>query len=447
MDSIAKPINEKALLALLLIASSLATMNVYMFNIAVPFIIKDLHLSTSESSLVTTLYAVVLAAGSGTYGKLTDRFSARSLILIGIALFTLGSLMGVFSSSFPAVVTARIIQAAGAAAIPSLAYVVPPKYFKPENRGKALSLVSTTYALMGGVAPVLSGFIIQLFGWHGLFVVSLLIVFIIPFVVKHFPTNVAQGEKFDVLGAILFSLAVGILVLGISLNPYLLIIAVLMLIAFSFHIRGKNAPFITISLLANKNYRNSLLSVFAGTSAYPAALFLLPLVLKQGGNLQASLIGIVMFPGALIGSLFGPYMGALSRKYNGRIIILAGHGFMILGALLMAVLQDMPIGIGIVMFIFALGYTTLVSSAANVVPSTLKKTEIGIGMGLFTLLSILGGAFGPSILSRFLSFNTNFTISFIIVIVMSVIGIFLILATRADNSQDDLNRHPANGLG
>ncbi|WP_339219259.1 hypothetical protein [Paenibacillus sp. FSL W7-1332] len=68
MDSIAKPINEKALLALLLIASSLATMNVYMFNIAVPFIIKDLHLSTSESSLVTTLYAVVLAAGSGTYG-------------------------------------------------------------------------------------------------------------------------------------------------------------------------------------------------------------------------------------------------------------------------------------------------------------------------------------------------------------------------------------------
>ncbi|MFC4601979.1 hypothetical protein [Cohnella hongkongensis] len=113
--------------------------------------------------------------------------------------------------------------------------------------------MSTTFALMGGVAPVLSGFIIQLFGWHGLFVVSLLIVLIIPFVVKHFPTHVAQGEKFDVLGAILFSLAVGILVLGISLNPYLLIIAVLMLIAFSFHIRGKKAPFITISLLANKN--------------------------------------------------------------------------------------------------------------------------------------------------------------------------------------------------
>jgi hypothetical protein len=68
--------------------------------------------------------------------------------------------------------------------------------------------------------------------------------------VKHFPTNVAQGEKFDVLGAILFSLAVGILVLGISLNPYLLIIAVLMLIVFSFHIRRKNVPFITISLLS-----------------------------------------------------------------------------------------------------------------------------------------------------------------------------------------------------
>lgn len=438
MISATKQINEKALLTILLIACSFATMNAYMFNIAVPFIIKDLHLSTSESSLITTLYAVVLAAGSGTYGKLSDRFSARSLILTGLAIFILGSLMGLISNSFLVVISARVIQAAGAAAITSLAYILPSKYFKPESKGKALSLVTTTFALMGGVAPVISGYIIQLFGWHGLFAVSLLVVCTIPFIIKYFPTTIAQGHRFDVLGAILFSLAIGILVLGITLNPYLLIAATLLFIWFSFHIRRKETPFITLSLLANKGYRFSLISLFAGTSAYPAILFLLPLILKQGGNLQASMIGMVMFPGALMGSLFGPYMGALSRKYNGRIVMLAGHGLMILGVLLMALLKDFPIGIGIVMFIFAMGYTTLVSSAANVVPTTLKKNEIGIGMGLFTVLSILGGAFGPSILSRFLSLNISFTLAFFIVIVMSVIGItFGFLATH---SQRDSSR-------
>lgn len=431
MNFAAKQINEKALLAILLIACSFATMNAYMFNIAVPFIIKDLQLSTSESSLITTLYAVVLAAGSGTYGKLSDRFSARFLILTGVAIFILGSLIGLIAGSFPVVIAARVIQAAGAAAIASLAYVLPSKYFRSESKGKALSLVTTTFALMGGIAPLISGYIIQLFDWHGLFAVSLLVVCLMPFIYKYFPATVAQGQPFDVLGAILFSLAIGILVLGISLNPYLIIASLLLFIWFSFHIRSKAIPFITLSLLANKGYRFSLISLLAGTSAYPAILFLLPLILKQGGNLQASKIGLVIFPGVLLGSLFGPYMGALSRKYNGKMVMLAGHGLMILGVLLMTLLKDYPIGIGIAMFVFAIGYTTLVTSASNFVPATLNKNDIGIGMGLFTLFSILGGAFGPSILSRFLSFNIGFTLAFCIVLAMTVIGIaFGLLATQ-----------------
>jgi hypothetical protein len=118
-------------------------------------------------------------------------------------------------------------------------------------------------------------------------------------------------------------------------------------------------------------------------------------------------------------------MGELARKYSGLNIMLVGHGLMVLGALLMAVFKDVPIGIGIVMFIFVLGSTTILSSAGNVIPFTLKKTEIGIGMRLFTLITTLGGAFGPSILSRFLTFNPNFTFAFMIVMAMSVIGISL----------------------
>src|SRR5579875_1906331 len=121
-----------------------AVLNESVFNVSTPSIAKQFHLTAAGVSWVVTIFFIVFGMGTVLFGKLSDIYSVKKLITIGIITYSFGSLLG-FALQFwyPAVILARAIQGAGGSAIPALVFVMVARFFTPEERGKMFGHITS----------------------------------------------------------------------------------------------------------------------------------------------------------------------------------------------------------------------------------------------------------------------------------------------------------------
>src|SRR5215831_15252742 len=111
--------NVKKLVPWIIYLIFFAVLNETVFGVYTPLIAKQFALTPSGVSWMMTIFLVFFGIGSVIYGKLSDIYSLRSLIIIGIVLYTLGSVTGfTLQFSYPLVIVARALQGIGASAIP-----------------------------------------------------------------------------------------------------------------------------------------------------------------------------------------------------------------------------------------------------------------------------------------------------------------------------------------
>ncbi len=104
------------------------------------------------------------------YGPVSDRFGRRRPLLFGIALFIFASLLCSLSDSVHALIAARVLQAAGAAAAASLAMAISKDVYRSEERARILAWMGVIMALAPAVAPIIGGWIMLWFSWRWIFV-------------------------------------------------------------------------------------------------------------------------------------------------------------------------------------------------------------------------------------------------------------------------------------
>src|SRR5574340_59195 len=97
-----------------------ASLNTTMFNVAIPDISRQFHLTPPEVSWVLTAYVAIFGMGAVIYGKLADAYPIKNLLTIGLFLFNAGSLVGFMAHWFPMLIAGRMLQAMGGSAIPAL---------------------------------------------------------------------------------------------------------------------------------------------------------------------------------------------------------------------------------------------------------------------------------------------------------------------------------------
>lgn len=384
----------------------LAVLNTTMFNIALPFIFQQFALTPSEASWVVVGYSAIFAIGSVVYGKLADLYPHNLLLTIGLSLFSLGSMIGFLSSNYFLMIIGRIIQAGGGAAIPALAMIVSTHYFSIDKRGQVLGLIASIVALGTGIGPIIGGIITQYWGWKYLFLLPVLSVVAIPFINMYLPKEKTKEGSFDVIGAFLLTTFVVMMLFAINLHAYFLIAGVLSFYVFTKHIKCVKTPLIQLDLLKNKVYRTLLLMGFLVFFSIMSSFFVLPLMFKEVNNLQAIMIGFVLFPGAITAAFLGSIAGKLSDRYGDVVVIQGALFLMILGFWMISTLVGhLPIIVALFFTFVYVGYSSIQASLASFVSKTLQQHEIGVGMGLYNLSFFLGGAFGVALAGRFLELN------------------------------------------
>ncbi len=192
-------------------------------GVALPVIIDDLHLSLSGAEWVNAIYAVVFAALLMSFGRLGDAVGRRALFVVGVAIFTAGSVLGARSGDGSALIVARAVQGLGGAMVLPSSLSTVNATFRGKDRAAAFGLWGAVMAGTAAIGPLLGGWFTTSFAWQWIFWVNVPIgvAVIVGASVLVRETRDSGSGGFDFLGVVLSSLGFGALVFAIIEGPSL----------------------------------------------------------------------------------------------------------------------------------------------------------------------------------------------------------------------------------
>ena len=398
-------VNQKKLVPWIVYLIFFAVLNETVFNVSTPMIAREFSLTPSGVSWMMTIFMVFFGIGSVIYGKLSDIYSLRRLIIVGIVVYNVGSVMGfALRSSYPAVVAARAIQGIGGSAIPALVFVVVARYAAASERGRIFGFITSMVSLAIGLGPVIGGFVSGTIGWPYLFLVPLLIPVAIRPLLRELPEEPRREGTVDVLGAILVALAVGALVVELNFPRwYWLAAFVVLVVLFALRVRSVSDPFINPSLFRNTKFRDGVIVGFCLFYVVIGILFMIPLMLNDVYRLSTAQIGLILFPGAISSVVFGPIAGTLADRRGNTFVVGIGLVLLVASMLVMSVLLSISaLIIAAALLLTYVGFSLFQTAMINSVSQTLAEHETGVGMGLFNLVGIMSGAIGTAVVGRIL---------------------------------------------
>ncbi|KRF43863.1 MFS transporter [Paenibacillus sp. Soil787] len=380
------------LMRLLMFTVMMSSMSALMFNIVLPQISEEFHLTLAQVSWLSSAYTLIYAFGTVTYGKLADRFQLKSLLTFGMTLFAAGSLMGLVSQTFWFALLGRCLQSAGAAAIPAIALIIPVRYFAPEKRGSALSMTAVGLALGSALAPVFSATIVSFVNWRWLFLPSLLILLLLPLYRKYLEHEEKQApRKFDWLGGSLLAASIALLLLGVTNRTWwYLVVGLATLILFIVRIRTVEDPFIQPRLFRNKKYTIAITLTFLISGIGVSLYFLTPILFSQVYHLGSNWIGFAMVPAAAASALLGRKGGKLADLKGNSYLFSVASGSLIFCFVLLSIFTGIsPLWISFFLIFGNVGQSFLQIAMSNSISRSLPKDQIGVGMGLFSMVSFI----------------------------------------------------------
>src|SRR3979409_1898643 len=278
---------------------------------SLPAIAADIGASPLTLKLAITSYLLSLAVFIPASGWTADRFGARAVFSIAIAVFMVGSIGSALSSAVTHFVIARILQGAGGAMMTPVGRLVLLRSIDKSALVNAMAWV-TGPALVGPViGPPLGGFITTYFSWHWIFLINIPIGLLGIFMALRYidPIRSEKPERFDLYGLVLAGVGLGGIAFGLSvagLNPLpwtvvaaLVAIGTISMTLYVIHARRTASPVLDFSLLRLPTMRASIIGGFLFRLGIGALPFLLPLLMQVGFGLSPFKSGLVTFASAV----------------------------------------------------------------------------------------------------------------------------------------------------
>ncbi|HYY78603.1 MAG TPA: MFS transporter [Actinomycetes bacterium] len=322
------------MLAVLITGQFMALLDVTIVNVAIPTIHARLHASGSALQLVVAGYTVSYPMLLITGARLGDLLGHRNLFLAGLGTFTAASLACGLAPGTGALVTARLVQGAGAAAMVPQILSVIQRQFSGAARTRALGVYTATLASGAVIGQVVGGLLVSanLLGasWRPVFLVNVPVGVVAAVLVPRLvpADHVPGGRRLDLAGLATASTAVLLvvlpLVLGhqqgwptwtfVSLAAGVLLAGVFVQVERSVAARGGD-PLLNLRVLASPGLAAGLAALAAAMVAYGGFLFTLALHLQLGLGDSALRAGLTFAPGA---AAFGA-MGYWWRRLPSRV--------------------------------------------------------------------------------------------------------------------------------
>jgi EmrB/QacA subfamily drug resistance transporter len=199
------------ILAICCMSLFLVTMDVTIVNVSLAAIRRDLHASVSGLQWIVDGYTVVVASFLLVSGSLADRFGRRRIFQVGLAVFTLGSLLCSAAPTTHTLIGARMVQAFGGSMLNPVAMsIIVDAFVDPKERARAIGIWGAVFGVSMAIGPLLGGFLIDSWGWRAIFWVNVPVgLLAIALTARFIPeSQVDRSRRFDLV-------AQGLLVVGL----------------------------------------------------------------------------------------------------------------------------------------------------------------------------------------------------------------------------------------
>ncbi|RME63942.1 MAG: MFS transporter [Caldilineae bacterium] len=339
--------NNRSVLTVLFIGVLMGALDIAIVGPALPAIRTHFQIDDRASVWIFTIYVLFNLIGAPFMSKLSDRYGRRSIYLLDISIFALGSLIVALSPTFAVLLLGRVLQGLSAGGIFPVASAVIGDTFPEERRGSALGLIGAVFGLAFLVGPILGG-VLLMWGWQWLFLINLPVaVLLLVMGSRVLPTSrPATPQPFDWFG--MASLAIFLAGLTFGINqldtnnlvaslgstqvwPYLALSLVGLLIFLWAEGRAAD-PIIRLSLFSSRQMViANVLSAGAGLGE--AAMVFVPALAVAAFSVSESQASFLLLPIVLAVAVGSPIGGRLLDAVGAKPVVLGGTSLLALGML------------------------------------------------------------------------------------------------------------------
>lgn len=419
-------------LVVISIAVALIIVDSTIVNVAIPSIVKDLDITSTQVQWVQESYTLVFAALLLVWGTVADRIGRRRLLIIGLAIFGLSSVGAALATSGDFLILARVVQGIGGAMLLPTTLSLINATFRGRERGIAFAVWGSTIGGMAAVGPLLGGWLTTYFSWRWAFGINvpagvILIIGALLFVSE----SKATPQQLDLVGAaisvVLFaSLVFGLIEgrsygwwlsdqppsfwkLSISPIPFAFAITVVALAAFigwGIHRQriGKST-LIAFSLFSIASFRNGNIAALVVALGEFGIILSLPLWLQNVLGYDALQTGFVLVALAIGSFAASGFAGAFSGRIPAVWVVRAGIALEITGLVItgFVISTDTPWwAIVIGLFVYGMGVGLATAQLTGVVLADVPIEQSGAASGTQSTARQVGSALGIAILGTIL---------------------------------------------
>jgi EmrB/QacA subfamily drug resistance transporter len=331
----------------------MATLDTSIVNISLPAIAHDFGVPLSGAiEWVIIAYLMATVAVLLTAGRLADIVGRKVVWSTGLIIFTAGSALCGAAQSLAFLIAMRAFQGIGGALLMAVSPAMLTNAFPPNERGRALGLNTVIVALGISVGPTLGGIITAYFTWRWIFYVNVPVGMIGLIATLRLLTERIHRNpgRFDPLGAILLAAGFASLTAALSFGQELgwaslpilaaLIVSIISLALLPVIESRVPNPIIVFSLLRNRVFSLSLLSLTLNFLALFAVGFMLPFYLEQLRHFPTQVSGLLLTPLPLTVAVLAPFAGRLSDRIGSRLLAPIGMAIACLGLILLSTLNE-----------------------------------------------------------------------------------------------------------
>lgn len=397
---------------------------VTILSVSITDISINLDSTPSTITWVTTAPMLAGAVATPVLGRLGDLRGHRRMFLLGVIVAGVFSLLTAAAWDAASLIAFRTVSQLGASAIVPATFAMLFRAFPPNERVRASSLASGTFAAASVIGVIIGGPLIDTVGWRPIFIVQAIVALgaLVPALIILRPDELGDGDRsVDYLGAATLALATFALTFGINrlgvwgVNPISigsLLLAPLGVWALVVIERRARSPLLPLRVLSARNVRVVCAASFLLGSAWMGSLIITPLLMQTVFALSAAMTSLATVPRAFSIMLVSPLAGRLGVRIGERRLLVSAclglsamMGLMAVGAAT-TTLAVLVVALSASGFAFGSGQPALTSSVGHGVESddfglasSLQQTanQIGsvVGIGLFTAIAADATVTGP----------------------------------------------------
>ncbi|WP_294141541.1 DHA2 family efflux MFS transporter permease subunit [uncultured Sanguibacteroides sp.] len=404
-----------------MLTTFMAVLDSTVVNTGLPVIMGTLGASMNSAEWILTGYMLSMATILPAAGWLSDRFGYKNIFIFSLIVFTLGSFMCGNSSAIEELVFWRVFQGIGGGLLMPAGMAIVTTAFPVNQRGMALGFWAIASAASVSFGPLIGGYLVDNLNWNYIFYVNVPIgIFSIIFtLIVQKPSNTVAHEKFDFWGFLTSAIFLPVFLYGLSQvtsstntkgwsSPVVLgcmWTAVVSFILFLYVELTVKHPLVNLRIFRDHNFSFANLIIFIFGIGMFGSTFLIPLYMQNSLGYSAYQTGMFFMPVGFLQAVASPSAGALSRRFNPKIII-------VLGLLLLCASFYMNYSFSFLtdkwyimssLYLRGVGLGILYPPLLNLSLKMMRNEQMAQASSITNIIRQIGGSFGVAMFSHLLS--------------------------------------------